>query len=395
MIYTDNTRLSRDIQILEVSVLKIARMHEALSRRSDRLLEESLQTHRMGTFLFEAEKSVDVGEAASSLDMAIETADKVLKSVEETADQLKSAAIKEITDNLRDKLQKVALEGRIEPEAVKDLQKSDGEKKSKIAGLARDASNFVLDKLGYTTKQLAFITQSLAGVNKTIISTIKAVNKMLKVSKVDTKSPVVQDKSISDIFIEQVSDDKTKKKLGYKDINSLNDALVKVIKGSFSEAKGLFAKLKGFLEGMGAEPVNLNADMFAKDIMKMKFSDLEAWSNSQAAKIAQKPNQAAQRVLDPIGAAARAAGTTPQAVAKTQSSKTGSQGTSSPSAPTRSPLKSDVLKALPDEEFKSQINQRAQDLGASGNVIERRLLTTRTSILTERWAKLAGIERGE
>jgi hypothetical protein len=95
MIYTDNTRLSRDIRTLETSVIKIARMHEALSRRSDRLLEESLQTHRMGTFLFEAEKSVDVGEAASSLDMAIETADKVLKSVEETADQLNSAAIKE------------------------------------------------------------------------------------------------------------------------------------------------------------------------------------------------------------------------------------------------------------------------------------------------------------
>ena len=391
MIYTDNTRLSRDIQILEVSVLKIARMHEALSRRSDRLLEESLQTHRMGTFLFEAKKSVDVGEAASSLDMAIETADKVLKSVEETADQLNSAAIKEITDNLRDKLQKVALEGRIEPEAVKDLQKSDGEKTSKIAGLARDASNFLLDKLGYTTKQLAFITQSLAGVNKTIISTIKAVNKMLKVSKVDTKSPGVQGKSISDIFIEQISDDETKKSLGYKDEKSFKESLVRVIKGSFGEAKGLFAKLKGFLEGMGAEPVNLDPEKFADDIMKMKFSDLEAWSKSQAAKIAQRPDQAAQRVLEPIGAAASAAGTTPTAVAKAQSSN----GASSPSAPKTSALRSDVLKNLPDEEFKSQINQRAQDLGASGNVIERRLLTTRTSILTERWAKLAGIESGE
>ena len=153
----------------------------------------------------------------------------------------------------------------------------------------------------------------------------------------------------------------------------------------------MFAKLKGFLEGMGAEPVNLDPEKFADDIMKMKFSDLEAWSKSQAAKIAQNPDQAAQRVLEPIGAAASAAGTTPTAVAKAQSSN----GASSPSAPTTSALRSDVLKKLPDEEFKSQINQRAQDLGASGNVIERRLLTTRTSILTERWAKLAGIESGE
>ena len=395
MIYADNTRLSRDIRTLETSVIKIARMHEALSRRSDRLLEESLQTHRMGTFLFEAEKSVDVGEAASSLDMAIETADKVLKSVEETADQLNSAAIKEITSNLRDKLQKVALEGRIEPEAVKDLQKSDGEKKSKIAGLARDASNFVLDKLGYTTKQLTFITQSLANANKTIISTIKAVNKMLKDAKIDITSPVIRDKSIDKIFLEEDADAASKNKLVYKDSESLKDALVKVIKGSFGEAKGIFAKLKSFLEGAGAEPVNLDPEKFASDIMKTKFSDLEAWSKSQAAKIAQKPDQAAQQVLQPIGAATAAAGTTPKAVVSAQTQSGMSQTAPSSSGVTKIPLKSDVLKALPDEEFKSQINQRAEELGAKGKVIERRLLTTRTSILTERWAKLAGIESGE
>ncbi len=402
-IYNKNVIVSKQQLELEVAVLRLARMHESMRRRQEALISESLNNYKMSSFLFEAD-NVDVKATASSLDMAIEAADKMLKVTEEAADKLDSAAIKKITSELRDKLQKVSLEGRLEPDAVKDLQKSDGEKKSKIVSLTRDASNFILDKLGYTTKQLTFITQSLSNVNKTIFATASAVSKMLKMSKIDLEGS--KDNTLKDIFVLGDLSDEVKGKLGYKDEASFKEALVKVIKGSFGAAKGLLAKIKGFLEGAGADPINLDPSAFADDMINTPLGKIIEWTNSEAAKIAKKPEAAVKSVTAPIGNAAASAGTDTKAVSNAareivSGTPARSPSSSSTTSTTSSDEGSDVPLKMGDlvtlaqtnqAEFKKKINARAKKLGAKdGNVVERKF-TRRKDVLTERWALLAGIK---
>lgn len=249
------------------------------------ILEESLTTGRMSDFLFEADEE----EVKQSLQDAVDNATKLLDSLEKAGNDFPSVAIQQATAGLRDKLSKISMTGKT-------------------------GGNFGLsDLLGIGAKEISHVGESIGVVNNSILNVVTGVSNMLKTANVKVEE--VGDQTLKDLV-------KSKKLTAFKNEAELQKAVKDIVQGGVKQkAKGMLAKIVGFFKG--SQPVNLDVNQFAIDILDAKLGALVQWTKSDSGQAAQSPEKMQQAVAGPIQTAVKSSGLSPKEL---QAAAAGSEG---------------------------------------------------------------------
>lgn len=249
------------------------------------ILEESLTTGRMSDFLFEADEE----EVKQSLQDAVDNATKLLDSLEKAGNDFPSVAIQQATAGLRDKLSKISMTGKT-------------------------GGNFGLsDLLGIGAKEISHVGESIGVVNNSILNVVTGVSNMLKTANVKVEE--VGDQTLKDLV-------KSKKLTAFKNEAELQKAVKDIVQGGVKQkAKGMLAKIVGFFKG--SQPVNLDVNQFAIDILDAKLGALVQWTKSDSGQAAQNPEKMQQAVAGPVQTAVKSSGLSPKEL---QAAAAGSEG---------------------------------------------------------------------
>lgn len=256
---------------METTLLRLFEIYENMPD-PDALLNESLTSGNMSTFLFEADEDA----AKDAIESAADAARKGLENLIATSDALGIPMIKDAAGDLKSKLDRLTID-------------------DKAFGGFREF-------LGMTTKQLTFIGNSIDGINKSVFAVCKITAKLLEQSKLDPKSEEVKDKFLQDLAAEG-------KISGIKNDDDLIDLLSKkmgeTVKG---KAKGILSFLMSKIKGV--EPIKLEPRKFVAEFIRVPIEKIVAWADGPLGSAAADPPPGASPAPG-LEAAATAVGAKP------------------------------------------------------------------------------------
>lgn len=339
-----------DTRQMEESLLRLL---EAYRRLDKDLISESLSVGKMSDFLFEADQEqVVVASAKEARDATM----KNLDAMAEVGVQLNnSQAIATFVAELRKRLAKIVL----------------------------DSGEFATlkDFAGITIKQISFIGNSLAKGMKSVDAAIDALVASLDTLKIDFRSSDLQGKTLEQM-ISSASQGLDVTALQAKDIDV--DKFKKAIQQKMAEitgkgSTGLFSKIMNMIKGASIEPITMDGDRFADDLLGCTGKQIDDYLKGPAPSQADKDQVPGTAEISQLGKAAKV---TPQNIEDAK-----------PSGAPPAKLKAADLDSMDTDEMKSNINKTARAFGAKGDIIERHTLSNQSNvILSERWEKLAGIK---
>lgn len=325
----------------------LTRLFEIYQQLDKDLMNESLTTGRMSNFLFEADQeTIVVNTAEEARDATMRNLD-VMQGVGERLNNSKT--IDEFVKQLRSRLTKIILDT------------------GKFATLK--------DFAGVTIKQISFIGNSLAKGMKSIDAAIDALIKSMDTMKIDWKNP--EDPDLTVITAIELWISKNQKS------GITVDKFKQGIKQKMAEitgqgAKGIFSKIMDMIKGASIEPIVMDGDKFADELLRCTGKQINEYLNGPAPKLVKDP---------PPGT------TETQELARTVKISPEELQNARPPGTPPAKLKATELVNMSPEELKDTINRTAKAFDAKGDIIEQsRSFHRSNTILSERWEKLAGIK---
>lgn len=343
------TRSATDTREMERSLLSLFELYQRLSVDS---LNESLTAGRMSDFLFEADEAAVEASAKEARDAAMRSLDEL----EQTGQTLNnSKAIAQFVKELRQRLASVVLD----------------------SGKSRSVKDFA----GITIKQISYIGDTLSQAIKSIDSAIDAMIASMKTMKIDFESEDKREVSIADIIQSYANNNKGSGITVDKFKQGIQQKMLKSTEGR----KGFFSTIMSLLKGASVEKITVSGEQFANDLLTCTSTQIEEYLNGPLPKRVEGPPPAGEQVKN---------------LSQISGSDAKSIENSQPPGTKVSKFTKDEWtelvkqKGSSPEDLKQDINTRAEKMGISGGIIEGRQnkFHSRSTVLTERWEKLAGIK---